>query len=76
MNLIAHDVPRSRSWTLLMGIGDVGFALAAMALADDVRRIVPFGALPDRYYLTWQVLLLVGLIWAAASPRIRLATST
>lgn len=65
MNLIAHDLPRSRGWTLLMGVGDVGLALAAMALADVIRRILPFGAFADRYYVTWQVLLLVALIWAA-----------
>lgn len=63
MKFIEHETPRSRGAQLVVGIGDVGVSLAAMALADEVRRILPFGAPADRYYVTWQVLLLVALIW-------------
>lgn len=65
MKFVSHETPRVRGGQLIVGIGDVGVSLAAMALADEVRRILPFGAPADRYYVTWQVLLLVALIWAS-----------
>ncbi len=65
MNFIARDAPRARGWQILFWLGDVGCALAAMALADVIRRVLPFGAPADRYYVTWQVLLLVAFIWAS-----------
>lgn len=65
MNFVEHEARRTRGWTLLMAVGDVALALAAMALADVVRRILPFGAPADRYYVTWQVVELVALIWLA-----------
>ena len=65
MKFIAHDTPRARWGGVILWLGDVAVAIAAMALADVIRRILPFGAPPDRYYVTSDVLLLVALIWSA-----------
>jgi FlaA1/EpsC-like NDP-sugar epimerase len=65
MKFIAHDTPRTRWGGVALWLGDVIVAIAAMALADIIRRILPFGAPPDRYYVTPDVLLLVALIWSA-----------
>lgn len=65
MNLFPHDAPRARWTALTLWVGDVLAAITAMALADWLRRVVPFGAPPDRYYVTWDVLLIVALIWSA-----------
>lgn len=63
MNFIAQDAPRARWLGVALWIGDVAVALGAMLLADWLRRVLPFGAPPDRYYVTPDVLLLVGVIW-------------
>ncbi len=63
MNLITSS--RARGWQIVLWLGDVCIALAAMALADVIRRVLPFGAFADRYYVTWQVLFLVAVIWAS-----------
>lgn len=60
-----NDKPRGQWLGVLLWAGDVAAALAAMALADALRRVLPFGAPPDRYYVTWDVLLMVALIWSA-----------
>ncbi len=65
MNLIPNDVPRARWGGAVLWLGDVLCALAAMALADGLRRVLPFGAPADRFYVTPDVLLLVALIWSA-----------
>lgn len=65
MNFIAHDTPRGRWLAIGLWLGDVLVALAAMGLADIVRRILPFGAPADRFYVTVDVLLIVALIWSA-----------
>lgn len=64
MNFIAHDTPRGRWLGIVLWLGDVLAALAAMALADIARRALPFGAFPDRVYVTGDVLLLVALVWS------------
>ncbi|MBI4670406.1 MAG: hypothetical protein HY741_01890 [Chloroflexi bacterium] len=64
MNFIALDTPRGRWRGVGLWLGDVLAALAAMALADVARRTLPLGAFPDRVYVTWEVLLLVALIWS------------
>lgn len=65
MNFIAHDAPRARWLGVVLWLGDVVAALAALALSDVIRRVLPFGAFADRYYVTWTVLFLVAVIWAA-----------
>lgn len=65
MNFIAHDAPRARWTGIVLWLGDSVAALAAMALADIVRQILPFGAPPDRFYVTVVVLVIVALIWSA-----------
>lgn len=53
-----------RRWLgLALWLGDVAAALGAMAFADVIRRILPFGAPPDRFYITWGVLGIVALVW-------------
>ncbi len=64
MNFIAHDMPRTRWLGIVLWLGDVIAALAAMALADVLRRVLPFGAPPDRFYVTVDVLFIVALIWS------------
>lgn len=64
MNFIAQDSPRARWLGVVLWLGDVTAALGAMLLADWLRRALPFGAPPDRYYVTPDVLALVGVIWA------------
>ena len=65
MNFIAYDTPRVRQMGIALWVGDTLAALAAMSLADVIRRVLPFGAPPDRFYVTWDVLLLVALLWSA-----------
>ena len=60
-----NDTAHARWRGIVLWLGDVVAALVAMLLADALRRVLPFGALPDRYYVTVQVLLLVALIWSA-----------
>jgi exopolysaccharide biosynthesis polyprenyl glycosylphosphotransferase len=64
MNFIAQDAPRSRWLGIVFWIGDIVVAIAAMLFADWLRRALPFGATPDRYYVTPDVLLLVAVIWS------------
>lgn len=64
MNFVARDTPRAPWVGVVLWLGDVVAAIAAMACADVVRRILPFGAPPDRYYVTVDVLVIVGLIWS------------
>lgn len=64
MNFIAHDTPRARWFGVLLWLGDMLCALAAMALADVLRRALPFGAPPDRSYVTFDVLFIVALLWS------------
>lgn len=65
MNFIAHDAPRA--WWVAVGLwlGDIIATLAAMSLADVLRRVLPFGMTPDRFYVTSGVLLIVAVIWSA-----------
>lgn len=65
MNFIAHDAPRGRWPGIVLWLGDIVVAWAAMALSDVIRRVLPFGAPADRYYVSWEVLWLVALIWAS-----------
>ncbi len=65
MNFIAYDPPRVRRTGIALWVGDTLAALVAMSLADVIRRVLPFGAPPDRFYVTWDVLLLVALLWSA-----------
>ncbi len=65
MNLYPNDAPRVRWVPAVLWLGDVVAAMAAMAVADGLRRVVPLGAVPDRFYVTWQVLLIVAFIWSA-----------
>jgi lipopolysaccharide/colanic/teichoic acid biosynthesis glycosyltransferase len=55
----------SRSVSLFLWLGDVVSALGALALADVLRRALPFGAIPDQEYVTARVVALVILIWSA-----------
>src|SRR5690242_20125759 len=64
MNFIAHDSPRGRWLGVSLWGGDMVAALAAMSLSDLVRRILPFGAPADRFYVTGDVLFIVALIWS------------
>lgn len=63
MNFVARDT--SRTWWIALGlwVGDVAVALVAMLLAGQVRNVLPFGVVPDREYVTPQVLLIVALVW-------------
>lgn len=63
MNWIEHDTPRGRPLGLALWLGDVACAVLAMALAAGVRRILPFGVVPDREYVTPGVLALVACVW-------------
>lgn len=63
MNWIEHDAPRGRPLGLALWLGDVACAVAAMELAAGVRRILPFGVIPDRDYVTPGVLALVACVW-------------
>lgn len=65
MNFVARDTSRTWWVGLALWLGDVGVALVAMLLAGIVRRILPFGVVPDREYVTLQVLLIVALVWGA-----------
>ena len=64
MNFIAHDAPRLRWLGIVLWGGDMLAVLAAMALADVLRRVLPFGAPPDRFYVTGDVLVIVAIIWS------------
>lgn len=65
-NFIARDHDRRVLWKkVLLWLGDVSAALLALWLADALRRVLPFGAFPDRVYLSPQVILLVVAIWSA-----------
>jgi exopolysaccharide biosynthesis polyprenyl glycosylphosphotransferase len=64
MNWIPRDAPRARWISVVLWLGDVVAAVAAMALAAVVRLILPFGVVPDREYVTPGVLLLVAVLWA------------
>jgi exopolysaccharide biosynthesis polyprenyl glycosylphosphotransferase len=63
MNWVEHDAPRGRWLGFALWAGDIACAVLAMALAAVVRRILPFGVIPDREYVTPGVLVLTALVW-------------
>jgi exopolysaccharide biosynthesis polyprenyl glycosylphosphotransferase len=64
MKLSVRDAPRARWVGVVLWLGDVAVGLVAMALAGVVRVILPFGVFPDRAYVTWEILALVGVVWS------------
>lgn len=65
MNFVAHDAPRARWLGVRIWLGDIVAALVAMGLSDVLRQFLPFGAPADRFYVTVDVLVIVGLVWSA-----------
>lgn len=64
MRLSDRYKPSQRWLGVVLWLGDLAAAQSALLLADGLRRALPFGAYPDKVYVTWEVMLIVAAIWS------------
>jgi exopolysaccharide biosynthesis polyprenyl glycosylphosphotransferase len=51
--------------SIILWLCDLSAAWTALWIADSLRHRLPWGAFPDKIYLTWNVLIIVSAIWSA-----------